>query len=450
MSDQSTSPECLGARLKEAREYRGYSQEEVAWYLDLPRSAISLMESGSGRVADVELRRLAKLYQTTMKGLIGHEQDSPEPESVRLVTKAAADLSASDREEVLRFVRFLQSNSCDRGGRLNQQGSRLDRRSEILRATSEAADLLARFPPGRRTSFDIVGAVTEHGSPLVFRPLEGLLGAVVTMNGMSGIMITTNRALQVQRFTLAHELGHILLGHPISIDHTIEFAGQETSAGRPPEEVAVDTFASRLLGSKKLVLASAQRQQWSKEDLHRPENIYQLSLRLGISYQATCWALVGSEILTPAKAHSLLKTQAKHCKQALAPEAPITNSRADVWSLTEADTGTLLEAVPDDLFAIHLRDHASAGYLWQLADSASSAVVVGEHRPHPNHAYGGRSSRVMYVRFNAPGRHRLVFEHVRPWSRATLGHIEIDIDGHGKERAGHARRFKRQALDCAA
>ena len=113
MNDEHTVSDTLGSRLKEAREYRGYSQEEVAQHLGLPRSAISLMESGSRRVGALELRRLANLYQTTMENLTGQEQESPELESVRLVARAAADLSATDREEVLRFAQFLQSRNSD-------------------------------------------------------------------------------------------------------------------------------------------------------------------------------------------------------------------------------------------------------------------------------------------------------------------------------------------------
>jgi transcriptional regulator with XRE-family HTH domain len=108
---ESTDRAALGARLKEAREYRGFSQEEVAGYLGVPRSAISLIESGSRRLDVLELRRLAELYKTTMEALTGahQEEPAPEPESVRLVARAAADLSPEDRDEVLRFAQFLRS-----------------------------------------------------------------------------------------------------------------------------------------------------------------------------------------------------------------------------------------------------------------------------------------------------------------------------------------------------
>ena len=109
MSEERTIQTILSERLKEAREYRGFSQEDVARHLGVPRSAISLIESGSRRVSAEELSQLAKLFQTTMESLTGHGQEASEPESVRLVARATAELSARDRGEVLRFAEFLRS-----------------------------------------------------------------------------------------------------------------------------------------------------------------------------------------------------------------------------------------------------------------------------------------------------------------------------------------------------
>ena len=109
MSDERSIRAILRHRLKEAREYRGLSQEEVARHLGVPRSAVSLIESGSRRVTAAELSRLAKLYQTTMESLAGHDGEVAEPESVRLLARAASDLSERDRDEVLRFAQFLRS-----------------------------------------------------------------------------------------------------------------------------------------------------------------------------------------------------------------------------------------------------------------------------------------------------------------------------------------------------
>ena len=327
----------------------------------------------------------------------------------------------------------------------------MTRRGEILRAVSEAAAVFADSPSGVRTSFDIVGAVTARNIPLLFRPLDRLWGAFITVNHEErGIIVTTKLGLPVQRFTLAHELGHLLLGHQTSLDRTIGFAGRNAPASRPAQEAAADTFASELLAPRALLLASAKRHGWTREKLRHPGNIYQLSLRLGISFQAACWALVSSDVLTRQQAARLQGTTVKDLKHALAPTGSITNSWADVWALTEADRDTFLEAGSDDLFAVHVQDHASAGYVWRLIDANAETEVVDERPPDLENVYGARSGRALYVRFRTPGIHLLVFEHVRPWSRATLARIEIKIDGHGKERNGWARRTRCEALEHIA
>ena len=327
----------------------------------------------------------------------------------------------------------------------------MNRREETLRAVSKAADILAMSPKGNRASFDIVGAITKREIPLFFRPLDRLWGAfVLDGEGDGGIIVTSRLGLAVQRFTLAHELGHFLLGHQSSLDKTVGFAGRYASKSRATEEVAADTFASELLTAKRLMVDSAARHGWNKQKLHQPDNIYQLSLRLGISYQAACWGLVTSEVLTPGEAGRLQKKPVKNLKHALAPEDLITNPWADVWSLTSGDTGTFLEAGPDDLFAVRLEDNVSAGYLWKLIDTGAAAKIVSERPADLAPVYGRPSTRVVYVRFNAPGTHRLAFEHTRPWSGATLDQIEIKIDGFGKETNGLARRAKLDALASAA
>jgi len=323
----------------------------------------------------------------------------------------------------------------------------MSRRSEILRAVAEAAKLLNRFPVGERTSFDVIAAVAALDIPLLFRPLKGLWGAAITVDGGSkGILVTSKLDLHVQRFTLAHELGHVLLGHEMSFDETVGMLGRYGPTSRPDQEFAADTFASELLAPKALAMAAAKRHGWTKARLSQPETVYQLSLRLGMSYQATCWALVVHRVLSQETARHLQGQAVKGLKRAFAPAALITNSWADVWELTEGDSGTFVEAGPDDLFAVHLQDNASAGFLWQLVDTGTGAEIVGEQSAPVDDNYGERASRIVFIRFPAAGVHRLSFEHVRPWSGVKVAHIDVEVDGHGKEVDGLARRIRSEAV----
>jgi transcriptional regulator with XRE-family HTH domain len=95
----------IGARLKEAREYVGLLQEDVASALGIPRASVSALESGKRRVTGLEVRRLARIYRKPVGWLLG-EEDIELSESEPLF-RAAESLSAQDRDQVLRFAEFL-------------------------------------------------------------------------------------------------------------------------------------------------------------------------------------------------------------------------------------------------------------------------------------------------------------------------------------------------------
>jgi len=99
----------MATRLKEAREYLGLSQQEVADALKIPRSAISLIESGQRGVDSVELKALAGLYQRPVGHFTGEE--TPLTADVAMLAKQVAQLSEQDRDELLRFTEFLLQRS---------------------------------------------------------------------------------------------------------------------------------------------------------------------------------------------------------------------------------------------------------------------------------------------------------------------------------------------------
>src|SRR3954470_23945424 len=66
----------LGERLREAREYLGFSQDQVATFLGVSRSALSLMESGQRKVDALELKKLAGLYKRSVGYFTGEEDAS--------------------------------------------------------------------------------------------------------------------------------------------------------------------------------------------------------------------------------------------------------------------------------------------------------------------------------------------------------------------------------------
>src|SRR3989442_1281107 len=219
-------------------------------------------------------------------------------------------------------------------------------RERILQAAGEAARILDRFPLGRRTSFDIVRAVTELGFPVMFRPTIDLLGATITVGEDSkGILVTTKRNLSIQRFTLAHELGHIILGHKMRF-HLMDYEEDRLVSGGSnlQEENAADEFASGLLASRQHISKIAREQSWDISRIGDPATLYQLSLRLGISFKAACWALARNNMISAESARRISAgTEVRQLKTALASPHSITDPWADVWRLTDGDVGCILE-----------------------------------------------------------------------------------------------------------
>ncbi len=101
-----TDREKIAAKLKEAREYLGLSQQEVAGAVKLSRSAISLIETAHRGVEALELKALAKLYQQPIGFFTGEEAQTM-GDDVTILAKQVAKLSQQDRDELMRFSEYL-------------------------------------------------------------------------------------------------------------------------------------------------------------------------------------------------------------------------------------------------------------------------------------------------------------------------------------------------------
>lgn len=101
----------LGARLKSAREYLGISQEEAASAANVPRSAISLIESGQRKLDSIELMSLAKLYQRPMAYFTEDDYSVELDSAAAMFARSFSELSSEDQEELQQFAEFLAMKS---------------------------------------------------------------------------------------------------------------------------------------------------------------------------------------------------------------------------------------------------------------------------------------------------------------------------------------------------
>ena len=86
--DMEGDRRAMGERLRQAREYLGFSQEEVAKYLGISRSALSNIETGQRKVDALELKKLASLYKRPVTHFTGEDPED------RAVSEDVAHLDA--------------------------------------------------------------------------------------------------------------------------------------------------------------------------------------------------------------------------------------------------------------------------------------------------------------------------------------------------------------------
>ena len=100
----------MGARLRQAREYLNFSQEEVAVALGVPRPAVTNMEAGSRKVESLELDKLARLYGRSVTYLLSGEDEFAADEKVAFAARALQGLTGPDLEEVIKFANYLRNS----------------------------------------------------------------------------------------------------------------------------------------------------------------------------------------------------------------------------------------------------------------------------------------------------------------------------------------------------
>ncbi len=323
----------------------------------------------------------------------------------------------------------------------------INRRSAILSGASRAAELHTELGLRDRLAHgdgpvDVVDVVREFGLFLLFRPLTSLLGAYLPGDRSAGMLVTTMRDLHVQRFTAAHELGHHVLEHKVaSLDADVGYVARGERTGHDYQELEADSFAAEFLLPKWLMVAHARRHEWGKANLREPDVVYQLSLRLGVSYSATCWALLSNRLVDRVTLEALLKTQPKECKQRALPDFKPESWRRDVWLLSERDRGLRVLGNPGDMLVLCLQEHISGGFVWDITPIASAGFQIekDDRRDIASGQIGSPVTRRLIVQGAAQGRIRL--EERRPWSRDDASHntFELDVAMLGSEPEGLPR-----------
>jgi Zn-dependent peptidase ImmA (M78 family) len=251
---------------------------------------------------------------------------------------------------------------------------------------------------------DVFEAIASAGIMLAFIPVaKGLSGAFVSEpDRQPGIMINASHPLARQRFTAAHELGHWYLQHGTSVDPKVgEFS--DGIRKRSEEEKRADAFACWFLMPRKLVVSTLRK--LGIGEVTRADEVYALSLRLGVSYTAMAWHLKNLDLLTGGKAFKWTqKMKPRDIKRAMSPYQP-ANMRNDIWALGKTDAKQRFFVRPGDRLIIHVEEAVSSGLLWHAEYDGVGLRPVLETFPNAD-LRAGDGEPV----FGAPAEHVFVFD----------------------------------------
>lgn len=240
--------EVVGERARAARERAGLSQRDVEAAADLSQPMIHRIESGKRTSATLE--DFDRLAQTIGIGLEELLYGSAVEARVMASARASGSVDMEVRSAMRRGVELLMLD--DRldaavdglrqkpralGLEIPGSGNAQERGSQTARAVRDALGLADAPISDLADAVEWLTGIDVGTAPLP----AGVSGICVTdpERETSVILVDSTDVAERQRFSLAHELGHLLFGSRSHVD--------AVSAERTPEEILCDEFARNLI-----------------------------------------------------------------------------------------------------------------------------------------------------------------------------------------------------------
>jgi Zn-dependent peptidase ImmA (M78 family)/transcriptional regulator with XRE-family HTH domain len=232
-------------RVRELIAQSGFSQHEFAGQIGLDDSKLSKSLSGTRRFSSLDLARIAELCKVTVDWLITGEEPPLAVAARTTGGSAAAAIAVARRltaqREDLTALGVAQpwrpvAAPLGRGLR-TEQADRLA--IAALERVAEAGRLVTE-PRLAELVEDIFGAdvaIVDLGA--------GFDGLAASSDAAKLIVLATSQIPGRQRFTLGHELGHLLAGddHGVHLDKDIFDRAQQ----KDPSEMRANAFAAAFL-----------------------------------------------------------------------------------------------------------------------------------------------------------------------------------------------------------
>lgn len=291
----------LSRRIRRAREEASLSQDVVAQHLGLPRSAVSLIESGKRKVDSLELQTFSRLVGKSVLFFLDEESgsvkasdlDEDDPTQILFSANQVVDIS-QDREQIERFRQFHRNfgNLAHMLDRVPGSYS-TEPLYNIYKPTPAAAKWMAakeRARLGLSASSpvrDMRGILESEGVRIMAWPLSTpKLGGCFIFSQRLGSFVLVKSNLgaysaNMLNFVLAHEYCHHLIHRQqkgITCDPTGNY--------RRPEEYFAQWFAANFLMPEEALVPRLITYMEQSGGVITAEIVMHLALDFWVSYTA--------------------------------------------------------------------------------------------------------------------------------------------------------------------
>ncbi len=250
--------------LRVARQRKGFSQGEAAERFSVPQAALSRYENGIAVPSEEFISKAALVYDLPASFFYQTDAVMGPPVSVHAVWRKKADVTAREMDKII--------------AEINIRGMHLRRLFEAVEFTPQSSipkldpddfdgDIeriagLVRahwlLPPGPVQN--LTDAVEKAGAVVVHSPLgeSSVSGVTVSMPGLPPIiLLNSEQPADRARFTLAHEIGHIVMHRFPNADMEQQANDFASALLMPPQEIKI-----ALSGRVDLRRVAALKPEW--------------------------------------------------------------------------------------------------------------------------------------------------------------------------------------------
>ncbi len=253
----------IGQRIKKVREDNDLTQSELAERLGFTKATMSLIEQGERKVAVHEIEKIAEILNKNLDYFLGKKMEKPVPD-LRFALRADDNLSDKAKDQVLNFVEFIKDQ--DNSFRQPRIGFARNKARQIIEKMK-----ISKPPIILRQVLNKLNIDLEIFS---FDFSDEVSGIQINSEEKTIVAYNKNHPTHRQRFTVAHELGHLLL------EHTSK-EGAYNLEDKRPSEIEANQFAAELLMPLSFL----------KLDIKKIKNADDLARRYWVSEEAMWWRL---------------------------------------------------------------------------------------------------------------------------------------------------------------